>query len=96
MSEETITRPAEPSEAQAIYDRLLAQCNRLSLVRKRFDQVLLTIAHVKTAGAPAGDDIRPPKGKSYLAALNVVADCNEAEIAKLDARIEDLARLFST
>jgi hypothetical protein len=91
MSDTNEVPAAEPSSAQAIYDRLLAQCNRANKLRIRLDKVIATIA---ARQAKPSDDFKPSKSPSYLGGLLVLADANDEINDKLEASIADLEKLF--
>jgi lysophospholipase L1-like esterase len=88
---------AEPrSEAQLVYDRFLAQCNRFNRIRKRIDEVTGWIAPAGATrkgfseGAP-GISTQPT---SFFDGLYLLADGNDQIADELERSIEDLARLF--
>lgn len=86
----------ERSEAQLLFDRLLAQCNRFNRIRKQLEQINSWIAphgHVRSVfpEASPGATTHPT---SFFDGLHMLADGNDQVAEELERTLHDLAGLF--
>jgi hypothetical protein len=80
------------SEAQAVYERLLEQCNRFNRIQRRLEQVIASIAAGYSVAA--GDNLPSTKKHSYFDGLKMLADANDQVADRMEKSVEGLAKLF--